>query len=289
VLIWSLLAAHAAPEPAFADFDCCRATSERAREPVRILVVPLADGRPDAAGSDGLALDDDTPLPRPIAAFATDALVAQLRAAGHRVRVAETGPAPGEPAVDWADLVQTARDAQVTRVVHGSVARWDSIDGGATLDLLAVGPHSEVPWVGSVATTPSDPTGAPGTRFRRGLQGVATSLTAPGSTTHDFFVNGTLDARSVVERAAPVPVAGLPASVEAPDVAPEVPVVTLDDIPVAGLPEETAGLPPVAPPVEPGGVPQGVGQPGLPPPPPPIPTVGMPAPAPSVLVVTPEP
>ncbi len=276
------------------DFDCCTARSEPAWRGVKILLVPVADTRAlvraeaeDPSAEAGRTLDDGTKLPRPLSEFVTDALADQLRAAGHDVRIASSGPAPGENAADWYDLKQLAEERKVRRVVHGVIARWTSIDGGATVDLLGVGARSNAPWVGSVSTQPSDPTGQPDQRFRRGLETWSATIATPETASHTYFISGRTDARAVVRRARPVPVAGLPEPVDAPEAPPDVPVVTLDDVPVVGLPEQSAGLPPVAPPVEPGGVPQGVAQPGLPPPPPPIPTAGMPEPAPKVKVVKP--
>ncbi|MEZ4319999.1 MAG: hypothetical protein R3F61_20980 [Myxococcota bacterium] len=204
----------------------------RARTSLDLVLVPLADRRPEVADA---SLRDAV----------SDALARQLRATGLRVTVDAAGPVPGELPVDWGDLRSRAKAEHHDRMLHGVISAG-AAPGTVVVDLVAVGPDDGTPWSGALVLGPPWSVG---------------ELVAEGSPGFTYFVRGERPAAPVLARPHPIPVAGLPGQAGLPPAAPPVPTVA--PVPVAGLPAQTAGLPAPPPPVPVVGLPPEAGLPPL--------------------------
>lgn len=153
-----------------APFECCHVEDvELARAPLSVTVVPVADRRgpllnhPEAAAKwaelagivrGGYGNPWNLWAGRDMRDYVTDALVAQLVAAGHTVELAQdVAPRPGAVALGAAELASAGRGAEL--VVHGTLNEWE-VDIGAygtrkvkaDLELFAVNRAGKKSWSG---------------------------------------------------------------------------------------------------------------------------------------------
>lgn len=218
-----------------ADFPCCRTlpTTARTTTPRDLVLVPLADQREQVVSDPadqrtnahlvGMVrgqFGNPWPLTAPqiLQAYVTQALVAQLQAAGHRVTVEEAdAPAPGSPPLSNAELGQVESKGLV---IHGSIQRWlvdvaplSSRTTTATLALIVVDPATQATvWTGQVtvdekaeldsnAWSPASLVGLADAMYGKkkeewryaaavelGLAATAATLVKPGTGAGDFFL-----------------------------------------------------------------------------------------------------